>query len=268
MMPSARSAALSKGTAQRSPFEGSRPPSINSTAEAEMPHLALTTRQALAIPLYLRQSYWWAYVHPKAVQLFEREWLVDLILFGNYARLRDAALSELGETVTGSVLQVACVYGNLTPKLCERLGPDARLDVIDVLPIQLKNLRDKLPSDHRVALWHCDSSALACADASYDQALLFFLLHEQPRDVRSATLAEVMRVVKPGGKIVIVDYHRPVLLHPLRLVMQAVFRMFEPYALDLWAHEIEEFMPEQLRATSVAKQTYFGGLYQKLVWVR
>ena len=80
MMLSARSAVLLKGTAQRSPFEGSRPPPINPSVEAEMPHLAPTTRQALAIPLYLRQLYWWAYVHPKAVQIFEREWLVDLIL--------------------------------------------------------------------------------------------------------------------------------------------------------------------------------------------
>ena len=46
-----------------------------------------------AIPAYLEQDYWWAYVHPKAVRLFEREWLVDTILFGNYARLRDAAVA-------------------------------------------------------------------------------------------------------------------------------------------------------------------------------
>ena len=65
---------------------------------------------ARGIPHYLRQVYWWAYVHPRAVRLFERDWLVNLILFGNYARLRDAALGEMGATVTGRTLQVACVY--------------------------------------------------------------------------------------------------------------------------------------------------------------
>jgi hypothetical protein len=64
------------------------------------------------IPRYLEQVYWWAYVHPNAVQCFEREWLVNLILFGNYGRLRDAALADLGETVTGRTQQVACAYGN------------------------------------------------------------------------------------------------------------------------------------------------------------
>lgn len=220
------------------------------------------------IPRYLEQVYWWAYVHPNAVQLFEREWLVNLILFGNYGRLRDAALAELGAPVHGRTLQVACVYGNLTSRLLARLAPDASLDVLDILPIQLLNLGRKLPADARVALLQGDSSSLACADASYEQVLLFFLLHEQPEAVRRATLAEALRVVKPGGRIVIVDYHRPVRMHPLRLLMTGVFRKLEPYAMDLWDNEIEAFLPRQDRPASIAKETYYGGLYQKLVLTR
>jgi len=33
----------------------------------------------LTIPAYLQETYWWAYVHPKAVRFFERQWLVNLI---------------------------------------------------------------------------------------------------------------------------------------------------------------------------------------------
>ena len=32
-----------------------------------------------SVPLYLAVHYWWAYVHPEAVKLFERQWLVNLI---------------------------------------------------------------------------------------------------------------------------------------------------------------------------------------------
>jgi len=228
----------------------------------------LAPTRTLPIPRYLEQVYWWAYVHPNAVQLFEREWLVNLILFGNYGRLRDAALAELGQSVTGKTLQVACVYGNLTPHLVRRLAPQAGLDVVDILPIQLKNLASKLSADDRVALLQGDSSSLAAADASYDQVLLFFLLHEQPEHVRRQTLAEALRVVKPGGKIVIVDYHRPVKWHPLRLLMTGVFRKLEPYAMDLWDNEIQEFMPRRVKPAAMCKETYYGGLYQKLVLTR
>ena len=224
--------------------------------------------RTLPIPKYLEQVYWWAYVHPKAVHVFEREWLVNLILFGNYGRLRDAALDELGETVAGRTLQLACVYGNLTPRLARRLAPDASLDVVDILPVQLKNLAAKLPADERIVLLQGDSSSLACPDASYDQVLLFFLLHEQPQAVRRDTLAEAMRVVRPGGRIVIVDYHLPARWHPLRLLMTGVFRKLEPYAMDLWENEVQAFLPAHQPPASITKQTYYGGLYQKLVLVR
>lgn len=217
------------------------------------------------VPSYLEQLYWWAYVHPNAVNVFEREWLVNAILFGNYGRLRDAALAELGEPITGHTLQIACVYGNLTPRLLSRMAPDARLDVVDILPVQLDNLGKKLPPDARVALRQCDASALSSAHAHYDQVLLFFLLHEMPEAVRRATLAEAVRVLKPGGKLVIVDYHRPARFHPLRPLMHQVFKHLEPYAFDLWAHDVSHFMPAHWTPASVDHRTYFGGQYQKLV---
>ena len=220
------------------------------------------------VPRYLEQTYWWAYVHPNAVHVFEREWLVNAILFGNYGRLRDEALADLGHTVFGHTLQVACAYGNLTARLRQRLAPEARLDVVDILSIQLQNLARKLPADERLCLMRGDSTSLACGDACYDQVLLFFLLHEQPAHVRRATLAEALRVVKTGGNVVIVDYHRPASWHPMRSLMRLVFRKLEPYAIDLWHHEVAEFMPADAQPASLTKRTYFGGLYQKLVLVR
>ena len=95
----------------------------------------------VSIPEYLQKTYWWAYLHPNAVRIFERQWLVNLILWGNFSRLRNAALQELGQVIDGKVLQVACVYGDFTEHLVRRLGPQASLDVVDVAPIpdRLKN---------------------------------------------------------------------------------------------------------------------------------
>jgi ubiquinone/menaquinone biosynthesis C-methylase UbiE len=94
--------------------------------------------------------------------------------------------------------------------------------------------------------------------------LLFFLLHEQPEGVRRQTLAEAVRVVKPGGQIVMVDYHRPRRWHPLRGLMTQVLARLEPFALDLWRHELTDWMPSRLWR-SVRKDTYFGDLYQRVI---
>ena len=217
------------------------------------------------VPAYLQQTYWWAYLHPAAVRIFERQWLVNLILWGNFARLRDLALDELGSSIQGDVLQIACVYGNFTERLAQRLDPTARLDVVDVAEVQLENLKSKLNDAPRIALHHQDSTNLSFPDASYDCVVLFFLLHEQPENVRAKTIAQALRVVKPGGKIVFVDYHRPSPFNPFRYVMLPILTTLEPFALDLWSRDIADWLPEQARAVKVEKQTFFGGLYQKVV---
>lgn len=225
-------------------------------------------KATLPVPDYLQEFYWWAYVHPWAVRTFERGWLVNLILFGNYARLRDAALAEIGRPAIGRTLQVACVYGDLTVRLSKQIAEDGALDVVDVMPIQLQNLARKLPGDSRARLLHRDSTALGIPDATYDRVLVFFLLHEQPLAVRRRTLAEAIRVLKPGGKIVLVDYHQPYRWHPLKRAMRALLRRLEPFALDLWQSEIAEFSPAGIGLALIRKQTYFGGLYQKVVLIR
>ncbi len=217
------------------------------------------------IPAYLEKTYWWAYVHPHAVRVFERQWLVNAILWGNFSKLRDAALDELGQEITGRTLQVACVYGDFSPRLVGRLATDASLDVVDVLPIQLDNLRKKLPPHARVMPLLRDSSDLRIANGTYDQTVLFFLLHEQPEAVRRLTLSEALRVTRPGGRIVIVDYHLPTRFHPLRYLFRPVLHMLEPFALDLWNHALETWFPESIRPEQIRKETRFGGLYQKVV---
>ena len=218
--------------------------------------------ESAAVPVYLEQNYWWAYVHPRSVRIFEREWLVNLILFGNYARLRDAAIEALQLDDARQVLQLACVYGDLTPRLLGRLRPGAGLEVLDILPIQLKNLSSKLGTDPRVRLTLGDAAELQHEDGSVDRTLLFFLLHEQPEDVRRATLAEALRVLKPGGRLVVVDYHRPSSMHPLRPLMRQVFGRLEPFAMDLWQHPLEEFLPRGRPVEVIEHRTWFGGLYQ------
>ena len=218
---------------------------------------------AAIVPQYLQDTYWWAYVHPNAVRLFERQWLVNLILWGNFARLRDGALDACGERLEGRALQVACVYGDFTPRLARRLAPGATLDVVDVLPIQLENCGRKLAGAGGVKLHQGDASRLPFPDAAYDRVVLFFLLHEVPEDVRRRALAEAMRVLSPRGKLVIVDYHRPARWHPLRGVMRWILRNFEPFAMDLWRAPLASWLPAGARIEEHA--TFGGGLYQRLV---
>jgi ubiquinone/menaquinone biosynthesis C-methylase UbiE len=221
----------------------------------------------LLVPKYLKDTYWWAYVHPKAVRFFERQWLVNLILWGNFPRLRDTALDAMGTTLTGRTLQIACVYGNFTQCLAQRIEQGGTLDVVDVAPIQLQNLSRKLGRVPGVYLHHQDSRELLFEDGSYDNVVVFFLLHEQPERVRIKTIQEALRVTKTGGKVVFVDYHRPTVLNPFRYIMIPILKLLEPYALDMWRKEIVDWLPGGMQPSELRKETSFGGLYQQVVMV-
>jgi ubiquinone/menaquinone biosynthesis C-methylase UbiE len=230
---------------------------------------SLEREAGYAPPAYLDDYYWWAYVHPNAVRFFERQWMANLILWGNYLRLRDDVLAELGPALDGRLLQVACVYGDLTKRVCARAAAGGgTVDVVDALPVQLRNLRRKLPAEAPIRLLVRNAGDLRLPDASYDQVLVFFLLHEQPRALREATLAEVARVVRPGGKVVIVDYARPRWWHPARWLWYPMISRLEPFASDLWHHPLVDFLPESVRDQPMQRTTFFGGLYQKLVFTR
>ncbi len=233
-----------------------------------MPHPGVAAVGETPVPEYLRLNYWWAYVHPAAVRVFERGWLVDLILWGNYRQLSAAALAALGPRLDGDSLQVACVYGDLTPRLAARVAADGgALDVIDVLPVQLDNLRHKLPGDTAVRMLEQDSSCLALADATYDRAILFFLLHEQPADIRARTVAETLRVVKPGGTIVLVDFARPRWWHPLRYTWLPFISRLEPFAADMWRGPNGMCLPPEPAHQRTIRR-FFGGMFQMVTLTR
>ncbi len=225
--------------------------------------LAVTARAAALppmIPAYLEKYYWWAYLRPASIALFDHTPVVSVILWGCYHRLKHAVLSEIPPGA--HVLQAACVYGDLSPELADRLGPHGRLDVIDVAPIQVANCRRKLRG--------CPNARVAVADAAepgegdYDAVVCFFLLHELPDDRKRCTVDALLDRVRPGGKAIFVDYHRPDPLNPLSLPTGLVFRTLEPFAERLWYSGIPSFATQQ-EEFIWRETTYRGGLFQKVV---
>ena len=218
------------------------------------------------IPAYLEETYWWAYLRPRAIWMFERKWLVNLILWGNMARLTQAVLDEMDDENGGTVLQVACVYGDFSNLLASHLKPTtSRLAIVDIAPIQLRNVRSKLKHHDHIDLHHQDSSALHFADGCFERTVVFFLLHEQPENVRRKTIAEAIRVTRPGGKLIFVDYHGPNRSNPLRYLMRPVLHWLEPFALDLWQTDLTDYLPASIEPDRARLQYYCGGLYQKVV---
>jgi SAM-dependent methyltransferase len=211
----------------------------------------------VAIPSYLAETYAWAYLRPRAVQLLDREAVVNAILWGNYARLVHAACAQFrpGE----QVLQAASVYGSEPLRLADRLGPGGRLTVIDVSRLQVEHLRAKLATRPNATVRLAD--ATAPGRESYDGVCCFFLLHEMPDSYKRRAVNALLSQLKPGGRAVFVDYARPRWFHPLRGLMWLVNRWLEPYAESLWRNPIPSFA-DQPELFHWSERRLFLGLYQ------
>ncbi len=215
---------------------------------------------AATLPDYLVDTYSWAYLRPRSLRLLDRHLVVNSILWGNYNSLVRDACNEFAPG--DHVLQAASVYGNLSSRLADRLGDEGFLDVIDVAPLQVAHCRRKLEGRKNVQVRLAD--AASPGKNGYDVVACFFLLHEVPDPKKHQVVNALLGAVRPGGKVMFVDYHRPVPWHPLRPVMAAVFRWLEPFADGLVSRPITDFAvhPQDFHWR---KETRFGGLYQKLV---
>lgn len=223
-------------------------------------HVEPLHREIPQLPAYLIDTYSWAYLHPRSLHLLDRHLVVNGILWGNYHALVRAACRQFAKG--DSVLQAASVYGNLSSRLAVQVGAKGFLDIIDVAPLQVAHCRRKLAGYTNVRVRVAD--ATIPGKVGYDAACCFFLLHEVPDDQKHQIVDALLASVRPGGKVVFVDYHQPVRWHPLRPVMSAVFRWLEPFASGLVSRSIME-LAESPQDFHWRKETRFGGLYQMVV---
>lgn len=215
---------------------------------------------APAIPVYLQKTYRWAYLDARNARYLDHESVVKAILWRQHHRLEQAAFAEI--TPGQHVLQSACVYGNFSAALAERITPAGRLEIVDVADLQVKNCRRKLAAYPHVSVRH--ENVLYLRNECVDVACCYFLMHELPDDYKQGVAKALLDSVRPGGKVVFVDYHKPHWAHPLKYVTSLVFDTLEPYAKSLWRNDIADFAGSDPRF-SWRKETYFGGLYQKVV---
>jgi len=99
------------------------------------------------------------------------------------------------------LLDVATGTGLVLRELARRPAPPASAVGLDASAAMLARV-GPLPAGWRAV--HGDATALPFSDASFDVAIAAYLLHVLQSPERAATLAELRRVVRIGGRLVTV----------------------------------------------------------------
>jgi ubiquinone/menaquinone biosynthesis C-methylase UbiE len=131
-----------------------------------------------------------------------RVWLTTRGREGKFRR----TLVELAGVKPGdSVLDIGCGTGSLAIEAGKTVGPTGSVDGIDPSPEMIGRAKGKARRLANVRFEIAPAQNLPFADASFDIVMSSLVLHQLPPDSLHTVKAEVARVLKPGGRLLLVD---------------------------------------------------------------
>jgi SAM-dependent methyltransferase len=137
-------------------------------------------------------------------------WVGNLATGGAWQALRQTT-ADLAQLQPGeSVLDVGCGTGTLALIAKQRVGRAGRVCGIDPSVQMIARARRK--AAHRGLAIDFQPGVierLAFPDHTFDVVLSTFMMHQVPDDVKRQGLLEIARVLRPGGRLLVVDTKRP-----------------------------------------------------------
>jgi len=189
--------------------------------------------------------------------------LVNIMTLGHIRRLRtltvDKAMLKPGE----KVLDVGCGTGGVTIPAKLHIGKTGEAAGIDPAPEMIAVARKKasragLEIDFRVGV----IESLPYPDATFDVVTSSLMMHHLPHNLQAKGLAEIFRVLKPGGRLLVADMTRPG-----ASIHERLFR-----SLVLHHGHVTEFgiqdLPELLKAASFEETEQLDEYFLVIGFVR
>ena len=206
------------------------------------------------------------YSNMALIKLVDFQPIISAILLFQYHRLVSRIVAGLRQTDLRHkrVLVTSCALGNVIPKVVEAAVSSGaeRVLILDIIRNELVHAAGKLGRfASKVDLIEDNAVGMAQPDGAVDANVMFFLLHELPHPLKVQALREAGRVLAPGGKLYLAEFHRPD-SWVLRAMSWTYFKVFEPLGLALWDTHDPLACLEAMGGWRCERQTYFFGNFQ------
>jgi ubiquinone/menaquinone biosynthesis C-methylase UbiE len=203
-------------------------------------------------PPYYRRTFHWqtdGYFSEHSAEVYELG--VELLFRGTADVMRRQVIppiSELVDQVGGAdklrLLDIGCGTGRTLHQLAIA-HPEMRLHGADMSPAYIKMARSRLEHVQELSLAVENAEALPWADETFDVVTSTYMFHELPRNARRNVVREMLRVVRPGGLVVIEDSAQLSESPELETVLHGFPQDFhEPFYADYLEDDLGELLDE------------------------
>jgi ubiquinone/menaquinone biosynthesis C-methylase UbiE len=137
-------------------------------------------------------------------------WFIDTFVFRGQLRELRQRTANLARMQPGEqVLDVGCGTGTLAMEVQSRVGRAGRVAGVDPGTRQIARARSKAARRHVPIEFQIGMiEQLPFPDQSFDVVFATLMMHHLPASLKRQGLAEIARVLKPGGRLVIADFKR------------------------------------------------------------
>lgn len=163
-------------------------------------------------PAYYRRNFHWqtdGYFSDHSAEVYELG--VELLFRGTADVMRRQVIPPITRYVRAHggrermrLLDIGCGTGRTLHQI-SRAHPTMQLHGVDLSPAYIRAARRRLADVAELTLAVENGEALPWADATFDVVTSTYMFHELPRNARRTIVGEMLRVVKPGGLLVIED---------------------------------------------------------------
>lgn len=170
------------------------------------------------------------------------DWLAPLMTLGAEQRLHRQVIRRLALDRPSTVLDVGCGTGTLTRQIHDALpaSPARRVCGVDAAEEMIRVASKKSGSRPQLEFTAALAEELPYADRSFDRVLSTFFFHHLNYALKVRALAEIWRVLRPGGYAAILDVDIPYTLFGKLCAWSGYWLFQQP--------EIAENIQGQLRA--------------------